>query len=100
MTLIKFEVPVLWKPANANGVAAHISGTMDEKPFAVNLYWSGLLLATHKELDEKALLAQAVGFQKNYIPRDEKAIALHYEYNGEDFVPIVDPHWVPGTKSF
>src|SRR5579875_1108262 len=98
MTLINFDNPVLWRPSNAHGMAVHISGTMNDEPLNINLYWSGLMM-THKGFDEKAILAQADGFQKNFIPRDEQT-TLHFTYNGEEFVPITDPHWVPGVKSF
>lgn len=100
MTHIIFDSPTFWHPSNANGIAANIRGTINEKQFTINLYWAGTFLAIHKELSLDKLMNQAISFQKNYIPHDDDAINLHFQFNGDEFVPIADPKWTPGTKRF
>lgn len=98
MPAVTYEPAQLWRPSNAAGMAVSFHGTVGDDPIVINLYWSGLLLAT-KGLGKAMVLELADGFIKNFIPRSEGTVQ-HYEYNGEEFRPIIDPRWVSGTEVF
>jgi hypothetical protein len=94
MPSITYDKPVFWTPVNATGKVATVNGTRDSQLFKLNLYWSGMLLATQPKTQAN-LDEEVSGFLKVYIPKDDEQI-LHFESNEETFHKIVDPGWTPG----
>ena len=97
MPIINYDKPIFWKPSNAMGVSAQISGLMDNIPIKIFLYWSGMLLSTNKAIDQAAMNEQTSNFMKKFMPMEGEMI-FHFEFDGEGFKKIVDPHWVPGME--
>ncbi|HUD06425.1 MAG TPA: hypothetical protein VMR34_00915 [Candidatus Saccharimonadales bacterium] len=95
--IVNHSAPVFWTPANANGAAATVDSEIDSKPAKLNFYWSGMLLSTRGNSDQRLLREEVTTFLKSYIPKDSSENILHFEFDGESFKRIVDPKWVEGT---
>lgn len=93
--VINYEQPIFWNLVNADGIAASVHGEVSGRSIIVNLYWSGVLLATRQEgSDSKVLREEVQGFLAEYRPKQTDEQIQHFEFAGDRFRRIVDPKWV------